>query len=155
MSKAFFAALALVASMSMAAAESVVTPAMVAKWEGTAHIIVNWVQQTNLPIQLQVQSDGSVTGTIGGAILAKGRLRSNRGWLGRKLNIKTDYIIEGRLIGTLIAAENISRAGVKLPINFTGTNFVGGIHTTGCKLGREGCGIVSARISIYKGQKQL
>jgi hypothetical protein len=136
--------------MRLAAFERVVTEAMAGEWEGRAHIIVNWVQQTNLVIRLHVQRDGAVSGIIGDAVLTKGRLRSNRGWLGRKLNIKTDYMIEGRLNGPLLGAENISRASVKMPLNFNGTNFVGGLHTSGCKLGRKRSGVLSARVSVDK-----
>ena len=63
-------------------------------------MIVNWCRQTDVAVRLQLQRDASVTGKIGDAVLPKGRLRRNRGWLGRKLNIKTDYIVHGRLTGT-------------------------------------------------------
>ena len=139
---------------SNAAAGNAVTSAMVGQWEGTAHIIVNWVQQTNLPVQLHIASDGTVTGKIGEAVVNKGRIRNNRGSLGRKINIKTDYIIEARLTGTLIAAEDISRAGVKMPINFTGTNLIGGLHTTGSKFGRKERGIVSARLTLQRSNER-
>lgn len=144
------ALLALLATNSSPAAEPVVTSTMVGAWEGTAHIIVNWCQQTNLPVRVEVRSNGDVSVQIGDAVLSKGHLRKNRGWLGRKLNVKTDYIIEGRLTGTLLAGESISRSAVKIPLNFTGTSFVGGLHTSGCKLGAEGCGIVSARLTLQR-----
>ena len=113
------------------AAESVVTPAMVGHWEGNARIIVSWCHQTNLPVKVDIHADGSVTGTIGDAKLTEGRFESNRGWLLRKLNWATDYIIVGGLDGAIIAAEGITRARVKLPLNFSAGTFAGGVNTSG------------------------
>jgi hypothetical protein len=115
--------------------EPVATPAMVGHWEGNARIIVDWCRQTNLPVVVDIRADGSVTGKIGDATLTNGSLKRNRGWLGRKLNVKTGYIITGSLSGPIVAAESITRSSVKVPLNFTGGNFVGGIHTSGSKVG--------------------
>lgn len=84
---------------SSSAAESVATPAMVGHWEGNARIIVIWCHQTNLSVKVDIHADGSVTGMVGDAKLTKGRLLRNRGWLFRKLNWATDYIITGGLDG--------------------------------------------------------
>lgn len=100
------------------ASKSVLTPAQVGHWEGNARIIMTWCQQTNLPVKLDIQADGSVTGTVGDARLKEGRFLKNRGWLGRKLNIETDYIITGNLDGAIVAAEGITRARVMMPFNF-------------------------------------
>jgi hypothetical protein len=113
------------------ATESVVTPAMVGHWEGNARIIVSWCHQTNLPVKVDIHADGSVTGTVGDAKLTEGRFESNRGWLGRKLNLYSDYIITGGLDGAIVAAEGITRSSVKMPLNFSGGTFAGGVNTSG------------------------
>ena len=113
------------------AAESIVTPAMVGHWEGNARIIVSWCHQTNLPVKVDIHADGSVTGTVGDAKLTEGRFESNRGWLLRKLNWATDYIITGGLDGAIVAAEGITRSSVKMPLNFSGGTFAGGVNTSG------------------------
>src|SRR5208283_5914206 len=83
----------LLIGLSSSAAESVVTPAMVGHWTGNARIIVSWCQQTNLPVKVDVHADGTVTGTVGDAKITEGRFLKNRGWLFRKLNWATDYVI--------------------------------------------------------------
>jgi hypothetical protein len=113
------------------AAESIVTPAMVGHWEGNARIIVSWCHQTNLPVKVDIHADGSVTGTVGDAKLTEGRFESNRGWLGRKLNLYSDYIITGGLDGAIVAAEGITRSSVKMPLNFSDGTFAGGVNTSG------------------------
>lgn len=124
--------------------ERIVTPAMAGHWEGSARIIVTWCQQTNLPVAVDIRADGSVTGKIGDATLTNGSLKRNRGWLGRKLNVKTDYIITGSLSGPIVAAESITRSSVKVPVNFRGGTFVGGVHTSGSKVGGKDRMILSA-----------
>ncbi|MGB7767593.1 MAG: hypothetical protein WBN22_01905, partial [Verrucomicrobiia bacterium] len=42
-------------------------------------------------VKVDIHADGSVTGTVGDAKLTEGRFESNRGWLGRKLNLYSDY----------------------------------------------------------------
>jgi hypothetical protein len=130
--------------LSSWATESVVTPAMLGQWEGHARIIVSWCHQTNLPVKVDIHADGSVTGMVGDAKLSKGRFHRNRGWLGRKLNLATDYIITGKLDGTIVAAEGISRERVKMPLNFSGGSFKGGINSSGWKFGGKDKMVLSA-----------
>ena len=126
-----------------------VTPAMAGHWEGNAHIIVNWTKATNLVVSLDIATDGIVTGKIGDATLKKGRFKSNRGWLGRKLNLATDHIITGDLEGPVIAAEGITRSGVNIPLTFTNGCFKGSVHTTGWEIGGK------KHMRLTAGLKQL
>ncbi len=121
--------------VSLWASDSIVTPATAGHWEGNARIIVTWCHQTNLPVQLDIGADGSVVGTVGDARLEAGRFQQNRGWVGRKLNLATDYIITGNLSGAIVAAEGIDRSGVMIPLNLSGGNLKGGVNTTGWKFG--------------------
>jgi hypothetical protein len=118
---------------------------MIGQWKGSASIIVTWCQQTNLPVALTIDARGRVTGKAGDAVLTKGRLQLNRGWLGRKLKMKTDYIIVGQLNGSIIAGEGISRSRVSMPLNFNRGTFVGGLHTSGSLSGGKERMILSAR----------
>jgi hypothetical protein len=112
-------------------AASVVTPEMAGHWEGTARIIVSWCQQKDVVVSVDIHSDGSVSGKIGDATLINGRFERNRGWLGRKLNLATDYIINGKLDGAIVAAEGIARNEVFIPLDLKANAFVGGINTSG------------------------
>jgi hypothetical protein len=112
------------------AGENIALP-VAGHWEGNARIIVSWCRQTNLNVAVDIHADGSVTGKIGDATLIDGRFEANRGWLGRKLNLATDYIITGKLDGAIVAVEGIVRDKVYIPINLKDSAFVGGINTSG------------------------
>jgi len=75
----------------------------------------------------------------------EGRFLKNRGWLGRKLNIETDYIIKGHLDGPIAAAEGITRARVLMPFNFDGGLIQGGIATSGTWFGGKDSMVLTAR----------
>jgi hypothetical protein len=130
--------------------EPVVDSSMIVRWQGNGHIIVNWCRQTNLPVSIEIKADGAVSGKIGDAILTNGRLRRNRGWLGRGLHLKTDYIIVGRLEGSIVSSERITRSGVKIPLNYVGQTFIGGLHTSGCKFGGKKRMILSAGLNLER-----
>jgi hypothetical protein len=51
------------------------------------------------------------------------------------LNIKTDYIIAGKLEGAMIASEGITRPGVQIPVDWTGSEFRGSVESEGWKIG--------------------
>ncbi|MCK4261743.1 hypothetical protein KAX00_01410 [bacterium] len=104
-------------------------------WEGKALIIVSWCSQKELDVLVKINPDGAVTGKVGDAKLSDGLFKRNRGWLGRKLNIKSDYIIVGKLEGAIVQKEGIIRKGVKMPINIKDGKLVGGLHTSGSKFG--------------------
>lgn len=104
-------------------------------WCGSARIVVNWTVEKKLGVRLAIAPSGDVTGQIGDAQLVAGRLRTNRGPVGRMLNIKTDYIVVGKLQGPIITAERIARSSVKMPLNWTGSEFRGGVGTDGSAFG--------------------
>jgi hypothetical protein len=119
-------------------------PGMTGYWNGNARIIVSWCAQTNLHVAVTIHNDGTVTGAIGDALLEDGHLKRNRGWLGRKLHLKTDYIITGKLTGPIIAQEKITRSAVSVPLNFTQGTFRGGVHTSGTHVGGKRTMVLSA-----------
>lgn len=110
-------------------------PAMIGTWSGDAQIEVNWTDQRSIHVQLDIRADGNVSGQVGDARLKNGRMARNRGVLGRFLRIKTDYIVSGELHGSIIASEHIQRDAVKMPLNWDGNAFSGGLHTTGSAFG--------------------
>ncbi len=131
------ALVALLAAWTLSAADRSLPSAMTGQFKGSAKIIVNWTKQKQLPVEVVIADDGSVTGKIGDATLEDGRLKRNRGAIGRKLNIKTDYIIVGQLSGPVIKAESIERKSVSIPLNFNDGQYAGGLHTSGSKIGGE------------------
>jgi hypothetical protein len=131
--KLLYAAFGLVIA-TQACAQTVDT-SMVGRWSGVARIFVNWTNQRELPVTLDIHSDGTVEGTVGDATLAGGRFHANRGWLGRALRFKTDWIVEGKLEGTLVAADSVVRDAVKIPLDFDGETFDGGVNSSGSMFG--------------------
>lgn len=144
-------ALSLLVSPLLHAATPPVTPEMIGHWEGSADIVVAWTKQRQLPVVLDLQADGTVTGRIGDARLVDGHFSRNRGWLGRQLNLATDYIVRGRIEGPVIAAEDITRDTVSLPLWFEPGRFTGAVHTGGSKFGGKERMILSAfRLQLKK-----
>ena len=108
---------------------------MTGVWCGSARIVVDWAVEKKLGVRLEIPPSGVVRGQVGDARLVDGRLETNRGPVGRMLNIQTDYIIVGKLEGPMIAAERITRPGVRIPLNWTGSEFRGSVHSKGWKVG--------------------
>ena len=143
-----------VIAIEQSSAGNPVDPSMPGIWTGEGEIIVAWCEQKKLPVSLEIAPDRSVTGKIGDAKLVDGKLKRNRGAIGRKLNIKTDYIITGRLRGAIVETEGITRAGVSLPLNFDGKRFSGGLHTSGRKFGGESRMKLSAGVELKRSNKK-
>jgi hypothetical protein len=141
---AFGIGIAITSSRSAYAASQATDPRMVGRWKGDATIFVSWTAAKSLTVQVVIAPNDSVTGTIGDARLVDGYFERNRGWLGRTLNIKTDYIITGKLDGPIIAAENIRRDRVMLPLNWKNNRFEGGVATSGTKMGGAKSMVLSA-----------
>jgi len=134
-----------------AAGAEAVTPAMAGNWQGSGKIVVIWCHQPSVAVSVTIQLDGQVTGQVGDARLVDGRFARNRGWLGRKLNLATDYIIAGRLEGPLVAAEGITRSRVMIPLNFDGGKFAGGLGTSGWPFGgKKGMPFTVRNLTLHR-----
>ena len=136
--------------VSGAAGAQAVLPEMCGRWKGTADIVVNWTKARTLPVEIAIAADDRVTGKIGDATILNGRFRANRGWLGRALHIKTDWIIDGRLEGPVIAAESIVRDEVMMPLDWKGSSFEGGIATSGSKIGDRDTMVLTAHVILRR-----
>ncbi|MGD0772561.1 MAG: hypothetical protein ABSC05_07035 [Candidatus Solibacter sp.] len=76
------------------------------------------------PVEIAIQPEGLVTGTIGDATLAGSRITYGRSWFGRLLHMNAPYIIKGKLAS---AAPDGDRFTVPLEIRggvLQGTLFV-------------------------------
>src|SRR5207237_3875798 len=129
------ACILLMTAITAHARGTIVASDMAGHWEGSGRIIVAWCQQLSLTVSLDIGWDDTVSGQVGDASVINGKIRRNRGWLGRMLRLRTDYVIKADLAGPIIAAEDISRHGVSIPLDFISGSFVGGLHTTGLRVG--------------------
>ena len=100
------------------------------RWEGSATIVVQWVEQPELRIALKIHEDRRVEGRVGGAALVGGRLKRNRGALGRLLGLNTDYLIEAKLFGPIVPDANIRATRIWIPFDVVEGRLEGGLSTS-------------------------
>ena len=135
---------------SRGATAQVARPEMCGRWQGTADVAVNWTKARTVSVSIAITPDDRVTGMIGDASLLDAHLLSNRGWLGKTLRLKTDYLIDGRLEGPIIRDEHLVRSEVAMPLDWTGSGFVGGIATNGAKTGDAETMAFSAKVRLLR-----
>lgn len=71
-----------------------------------------------IAIDLTIHDDGTVTGTVGDAALVNCVLKQNRGELGRRLNLATDYIVmNGYLAGAIVPEDETMEKKITIPFN--------------------------------------
>jgi hypothetical protein len=79
-------------------------------------------------VTITIHADGSVTGGIGGAVFRESSVRKNRGWIGRKLKLKTDYIVSGgTLQGKITPKDKGTHSSFTIPFNIVGAKIKGTI----------------------------
>ena len=88
-------------------------------------------QRPRVPIKIVIGKDCSVGGTVGDAILKNCRVKKNRGWLGRMLRMKTDYIVVGGwLEGAIVPEDPTTKRTFTMPFNCVDGRLVGSIMVT-------------------------
>lgn len=75
------------------------------------------VAPQDVDIVLHISADGKVTGRLGGAELSDCVVKLNRGWFGRMINIETDYVIRGRIIGAVAPGSDRGTNTISVPFN--------------------------------------
>lgn len=84
---------------------------------------------TVVPIKIQIDEDGIVTGYIGKAELTDCVVSSNRSWLGRWLGIKTDYVIsKADLVGKITENDPQTQRIVSIPFDIVDGQLTGSIQ---------------------------
>jgi hypothetical protein len=83
-------------------------------------------------IRVQIHEDGIADGQIGDVVFAGARIRKNRGWLGRMLHIKTDYMISGGVLeGKLVPEDSESRRAFTIPFDIEEGRLKGSFFVVG------------------------
>ena len=127
-SKSFFITIIIfcLATVLFAAEKPVIPDSIAGTWSGKGFLnspLAQKIPPSDVPadnpeIQIIIGTDGSVTGTVGQAHFCECIARKNRGWLGRLLNIKTDYIIKGGYLqGSLCPQDTVNIKKFTLPFN--------------------------------------
>jgi hypothetical protein len=104
------------------------TNEIVGHFKGNAKIIVEWCNLDSLTFDLNIDSLGNITGSIGNARIIQGKMKTNT--FG-----STKFIIEAELEGNIIEKEGIKRRRIKIPFDYVGGKIVGGFGTSGSKFG--------------------
>ena len=86
--------------------------------------------EDNVSVSLVIGNDRQVTGTVGGATFEGCNIDGNRGWIGRELHIKTDYIIRGRLSGSTFNHDTILMKDISIPFNVENGDLKGSLFLT-------------------------
>lgn len=125
--------------------------ALVGTWEGTARISVDWTRQQQIAVRVSITRDGAVAGTIGDAGLNAGRIFDNRGALSRALRVGPQWVIEARLAGPLIRAEDIQRESVRISMAFNAGALEGALETNGTEEGgKEGMKLTASGLVLRR-----
>lgn len=80
-----------------------------------------------IPVVFTIGPDGSVSGTVGAAVLTSGQLVLNRSWFGRLMNWRTDYQIRGALSRVIESHGGIAGDRFSAPLNPRGSELDGAL----------------------------
>jgi hypothetical protein len=145
-----FLSVALVAlTQSPLGAQQQSDSALVGRWFGHAELTVPWTVQRSLVVQLDIEPDGSVSGTIGDAQLTDGHVYSDSR-VARALRLGREFAIDGRLTGAIIRAEGIHRERVRLSLDRVIERMVGELQTSGSYDGPVSNRILAARVTLER-----
>lgn len=144
-SRLFFVLIAAVISTSFLSCKTQIPPAEIAGlYKDSMQLTLRtrengkWIftEATNNPVfmQLTISPEGKVQGKVGDAVFEEAICRTNRGNLGRKLHIKTDYLITGTLKGSIFPEAPVTDMEISLPFNLE----AGNIHGTLFQHGNHG-----------------
>ncbi|MEI6089028.1 MAG: hypothetical protein WCR42_01110 [bacterium] len=109
---------------------------IVGNWSGKHLVVVR--TQTNgkynftkspgaLNFNIIIYSDGKLTGTLGTATFEGCVVYKNRGWIGRTLNLKTDFVIKGKLVGPIFPEDAIKNKTISMPLNLENNTLKGSL----------------------------
>jgi hypothetical protein len=109
----------------------------------TGFMSYRFVKDT-VQIAMNIQEDGSVNGSIGGARLEECVLSQNRGWFGRTFDLFTDYIITGKLSGSIFKQDTLTAKEISAPFDVKGDTITGSIFQ---KQGSDAFPMVNIRLA--------
>lgn len=96
---------------------------LIGTWEGKCY---HFASKDSVLVSITINEDATAIGTVGDAILRDCLAKKNRGWFGRWINIKTDYIIKsGYLEGLIVPSDSITVNYFTLPFNLAKTRMQG------------------------------
>jgi hypothetical protein len=131
---------------STALAKGPVASAPIGHWTGTGRIVANWTVSKDLPFDIHVAADGTVTGSIGDATIASGSISFNQGI--KRAFVHSDFTVAVTLTGPLLAKDGVTRKRFDLHL----TPEDGGMSAFGASNGHDSWPLAS-RASRVQGAK--
>lgn len=128
----------------LAPAGAQVPVALVATWEGDARIVNSALDACRPGMRITIDADGTVQGMVGEARLVRGRLRRDRGALGRFFHVKSDWVIDAGLDGPILSSESVRRERIRIPFDVEEFELRGALRAEG------GGAAVTARFVLRK-----
>ena len=133
--KRLFTVALLAASCAAGAGAAVPSDRLIGQWQGRdrffgmsqEEIAAKKVEAQDVDTALTITAEGNVEGRVGGATLRDCMITSNRGWLGRWLHLKTDYIIRGKITGAVLPGSEGGIHEISAPLNCEGDKIAGSI----------------------------
>lgn len=106
-------------------------------YSGNNNIIIRYnkegqyiFHEDKVEVTIEISKSHLVTGRAGGAIFEDCEVVKNRGWISRKLNIKTDYLISGKLLGSTFKKDSIADKNISIPFNIENGEIRGSLFLT-------------------------
>lgn len=114
--------------------EWTIPPSLPGTYTGQGHVILRYLnneqfiyRDENVLVSLVIEKDGQVTGMVGEATFGNCKILKNRGWVGRQLGIKTDFLIKGSLQGSTFAKDTFYIKEISIPFNLDRNELIGGV----------------------------
>lgn len=111
---------------STASNEAFPPPTLVGIWRENAEIFGSFkiepypskAPEGHQDVVIAIDASGTITGRVGQAVFNNCTLRRNRGWLGRTLNVKSDFIVlGGHMEGKIAPKDEGGRREFTIPFN--------------------------------------
>ncbi len=108
---------------------------LVGTWQGTTEIFGPFkvgtypspVPEDHQNVIVEITATGVVTGRIGNAVFLQCSVKPNRGSIGRRLQIATDYIVRGVMEGKVTPKDAGGRREFTIPFNLIEGKLAGSI----------------------------
>ena len=101
-------------------------PELVGTWSGSVEIFGPFKAEPypskspddHQRVVITIHADGTVEGKIGNAVFLNSTVHKNRGWLGRKMNLKTDFLVCGGVLqGKVTPRDKGTDSRFTIPFN--------------------------------------
>jgi hypothetical protein len=108
---------------------------LIGSWSGKAEIFAPFKKgeypssypEDYMEIVINIDENGNVTGHVGDAVFTNCVVTKNRGWLCKKLNWRSDYIVtHGTLDGPIVPADQETKRDFTIPFNIVDGKLHGG-----------------------------